>query len=216
MDNNREQCCKEAAISKLGARWVAREFDESLVAMHLSLRKHRGRLLRDIRVVGEDEFRDRVRCKWERRTNIQSTKKSIIFTVFSINFIQIFTSDNDRTGTLTQSSQHFPKSVSKTRAGEIPSHCVLNCNCRRFNWQNISVKNAMNAVNRGRDGFFELGIEPRTLSRSWYHWRHVFSIASKKVSFCSFEMMEIHKREIGSENLGNWKCETCVHVQCNE
>lgn len=36
------------------------------------------------------------------------------------------TSDNDRAGGLTQSSQHFPKSVSKTIAGEIPSHCVLN------------------------------------------------------------------------------------------
>jgi hypothetical protein len=38
------------------------------------------------------------------------------------------TSDNDRTGGLTQSSQHLHSKVNRTNGGEIPSHCVLNCN----------------------------------------------------------------------------------------
>lgn len=125
------------------------------------------------------------------------------------------TSDNDRAG-LTQSSQHFPRRVNKTSAGEIPSHCVLNCSCRLFSWQNISVRNAMKAVKRGRDGFLEMCMALRTLSRSvrssWYHWRQVFSRASKKVSFCSFEIIEMHNREIGSEYLreGNRKRECAL------
>jgi hypothetical protein len=42
----------------------------------------------------------------------------------------------------------------------------------------------------------------------------VFSIASKNVSFCSFEMIWMHKREIGSEYL--WKGRRVrVHVQSN-
>ena len=111
------------------------------------------------------------------------------------------TSDSDRTGGLTQSSQHFDSSVSRTSAGLIPSHCVRNCSWRRFSWQNISVRKAMNAVKRGRDGFFEFAMTPKTLSRSWYHWRQVFKRASKNVSFCSFEMIEMQSREIGSEYL---------------
>lgn len=109
----------------------------------------------------------------------------------------MLTSDNDRTGGLTQSSQLFASNVRRIKAGEMPSHCVLNCNWRRFNWQNISVRKAMKAVKRGLDGFFTLALEPKTLSLSWYHWRQVLSNASKKVSFCSFAMIEMHRREIG-------------------
>lgn len=93
--------------------------------------------------------------------------------------IFVHTSDNDRTGGLTQSSQHFDKTVSKTIGGETPSHLVRSCSWRRFNWQNISVRNAMNAVNLGRAVFLTFCAGPRTLSRSWYHWRHVFNSASK-------------------------------------
>uniref|UniRef100_A0A1B0A4U4 Uncharacterized protein n=1 Tax=Glossina pallidipes TaxID=7398 RepID=A0A1B0A4U4_GLOPL len=57
-----------------------------------------------------------------------------------------FTSDKDLTGGFTQSSQHLESKVSSTRGGGAPSHCVRNCNCRRFNWQNISVRNAINAM----------------------------------------------------------------------
>jgi hypothetical protein len=39
---------------------------------------------------------------------------------------------------------------------------VRSCSCRRLSWQNISVRNAMNAVKRGRDGTLELGAGPRT------------------------------------------------------
>lgn len=59
------------------------------------------------------------------------------------------TSDNDRTGFFTQSSQHFARSVNKTSGGGTPSHLVRSCSWRRFNWQNISVRKAMKAVNRG-------------------------------------------------------------------
>lgn len=58
---------------------------------------------------------------------------------------------------------------------------------------------------------------PRTLSRSWNHWRHVLSRASKNVSFCSLEMMEMHNREIGSEYLSAKKeIESENHVRSSE
>lgn len=85
--------------------------------------------------------------------------------------------------------------------GGTPSHFVRNCSWRRFSWQNISVRNAMNAVNRGRDVFLIFCGEPNTLSRSWYHCLHVLSNASRNVSFCSFAMIAMQKREAGSENL---------------
>lgn len=119
-----------------------------------------------------------------------------ILTEIYLNF-RCLTSDNDRTGGLTQSSQHLASNVRRTSAGDIPSHWVLSCNWRRFNWQNISVRNAMKAVNRGREGFFMLALEPRTFSRSWYHWRQVLRSASRKVSFCSFAMIEMQSRDIG-------------------
>lgn len=108
------------------------------------------------------------------------------------------TSDSDRTGGLTQSSQHFDKTVSKTIGGERPSHLVRNCSWRRFNWQNISVRNAMNAVNRGRAKFLIFCGGPSTRSRSWYHCRHVFSSASRYVSLCSLAMIDMQKRDVGS------------------
>ncbi|KAI9586190.1 hypothetical protein GQX74_002037 [Glossina fuscipes] len=61
-------------------------------------------------------------------------------------FKERFTSDKDLTGGFTQSSQHLESKVSSTRGGGAPSHWVRNCNCRRFNWQNISVRNAINAM----------------------------------------------------------------------
>lgn len=109
------------------------------------------------------------------------------------------TSASDLTGGFTQSSQHFAKRVNKINGGLTPSHWVRNCNWRRFSWQNISVRNETNEVNLGRAGFFEFGAAPRTLSRSWYHCRHVLSKASRKVSFFSLDMIEMQRREIGSE-----------------
>lgn len=121
-------------------------------------------------------------------------------------------SESDRTGGLTQSSQHLPRTVSSTMGGGTPSHSVRSCNWRRFSWQNISVKKAINAVNRGRDGFLMFIGGPRTLSRSWYHWRHVFSRASRKVSFCSLAIIEMHNREIGRAYLrpSTARCINCI------
>uniref|UniRef100_A0A1B0BLS3 Uncharacterized protein n=1 Tax=Glossina palpalis gambiensis TaxID=67801 RepID=A0A1B0BLS3_9MUSC len=73
---------------------------------------------------------------------------------FKERMILRFTSDKDLTGGFTQSSQHLESKVSSTRGGGAPSHWVRNCNCRRFNWQNISVRNAINAVKRAREGDF--------------------------------------------------------------
>lgn len=75
-DSSRERCCKATAISKLEARSAAREFGELPAEMHLSSRKHHEHSPRDIRVVGEVESRDRVRCTWERRTNIRSKNEN--------------------------------------------------------------------------------------------------------------------------------------------
>uniref|UniRef100_A0A182IQQ8 Uncharacterized protein n=1 Tax=Anopheles atroparvus TaxID=41427 RepID=A0A182IQQ8_ANOAO len=111
----------------------------------------------------------------------------------------LLTSESDRTGGRTQSSQHLPSTVRSTSGGGTPSHSVRSCSWRRLSWQNISVRNAMNEVKRGRDGFFAFCIRPSTLSRSWYHWRQVFSSASRNVSFFSLAMIEMQRRDIGSE-----------------
>lgn len=63
----------------------------------------------------------------------------------------------------------------------------------------------MNAVKRGRAKFLIFCGEPKTLSRSWYHCRHVLSMASKNVSFCSFAMIAIQTRDAGNANL------KCIH-----
>lgn len=167
-------------------------------------KRHHERLSKVLQVAVEDEFQGHVRCRWGQRKGIRSTK----FYAIKIRLLSMkskFTSDNDRTGGFTQSSQHFESNVRSTKAGEIPSHCVLNCNWRRFSWQNISVRKAMKAVKRGLEGFFRLAVEPKTLSLSWYHWRQVLRSASKKVSFCSFEMIEMQRREIGRAYLKLWE-----------
>ncbi len=56
----------------------------------------------------------------------------------------------------------------------------------------------MNAVNRGLELFLLFCVDPRTLSLSWYHWRHVFRSDSKNVSFRSLAMIDIQKRDVGN------------------
>lgn len=64
------------------------------------------------------------------------------------------TSDSERTGGRTQSSQHLDSRLSNTSGGGVPSLWVRSCSWRRLSWQNISVRNAMKAVKRTRDGDF--------------------------------------------------------------
>lgn len=198
-DSNKAQYCTAVATSTLATQSTAEEFDESPVEMHSSWERRREHLLGDFRAAAANLPQCRVRCKSARKTDIRSERYGRLRGK-SINFdLNLLTSDNDRTGGFTQSSQHFANNVNNTIGGETPSHWVLNCNWRRFSWQNISVKNDMKEVNRGRAGFFELGAHPKTLSRSWNHCLHVFSRASRKVSFFSFDMIEMQRRDIGRE-----------------
>lgn len=59
----------------------------------------------------------------------------------------------------------------------------------------------MKAVNLGLAEFFIFCGDPRTRSRSWYHCRHVFNRASRYVSFCSFAIIAMQKRDAGRAKL---------------
>lgn len=107
----------------------------------------------------------RDRCRSARRRGIRSVKKRKEIVKESQRFWSKQsdpTSDRDRTGGLTQSSQHLPSTVSSTIGGGTPSHSVRSCSWRRFSWQNISVRKAMNAVKRGRAGFLMFMSGPKT------------------------------------------------------
>lgn len=56
----------------------------------------------------------------------KNQKKYDGFKIFNGKRVLFHTSDNERTGGLTQSSQHFVKSVKSTNGGGTPSHCVRN------------------------------------------------------------------------------------------
>lgn len=103
-------------------------------------------LTKELQVAAVDDFLGLVRCKSGRKINIQSMGK-IVTIMLPDNVKRRLTSDKDRTGDFTQSSQHFDKSVNKTRGGgtlktsysyqsdqfkiyqsNYPSHLVRSCN----------------------------------------------------------------------------------------
>lgn len=207
-DNSRVRCCQVVAIVMPAIQSIATMCVEWPAQRHLHSRRHLLRMIRDFPVAVANAIPSHVQCMSTRKKDIQSAKATDESTNLKLmnegereRERKDFTSDNDRTGGRTQSSQHFDKSVSKTIGGDTPSHFVRSCNWRRFNWQYISVRNAMNAVNRGRDEFFIFCGGPNTLSRSWYHWRQMFSMASKYVSFFSFAMIEMQNRDVGKAYL---------------
>lgn len=114
-------------------------FDELLALMHLNLKMHRVPSITAVRVVGADAFQYHDRHKSIRRKGIRSVQCKTInnsfqtFCTWIPERINVNTSDNDRTGDLTQSSQHFESTVRRTIGGDTPSHLVLSCNWRRFN-----------------------------------------------------------------------------------
>lgn len=203
MDSSRAPYCQAIANGMPAIQSIAAMCDEWPVPMRSHSRRHLLPTTRDFPVAVANAIPNLVQCTSIRRIDIRSAGKRNVKWNEMLGAIECvwFTSDNDRTGGFTQSSQHLASSVSSTIGGDTPSHFVRSCNWRRFNWQNISVRNAMKAVNRGRDEFFIFCGGPNTLSRSWYHWRHVFSIASKYVSFCSFAMIEMQKRDVGKAYL---------------
>lgn len=153
MDNNKAQCFRAIANVMLEVQSAVIMSDELLALMRLNLEMHRVPSITGARVVGEDAFQYHDRHRSIRKKGIRSVcereKKQFHSHILYLDFnwINVNTSDNDRTGGLTQSSQHFERTVRRTMGGGTPSHFVLSCNWRRFNWQNISVRKAMNAAN---------------------------------------------------------------------
>lgn len=147
MDNNIVQSDQPTATEMLEVQSVATMFCELLEWKHLKMHLE---LLIIMRQDGEeDEFQCRAQHTLVHRKDTLSiiilywkwndfSKNSlkiiiILFGLIKSKSIKNFTSDNDRTGGVTQSSQHFDKTVSKTIGGGTPSHLVRNCNWRRFN-----------------------------------------------------------------------------------
>lgn len=99
--------------------------------MHLNSKMHLLQMIKELQAAAVNDFLGLVRCMLGRKIDIQSKCKIFIKSYRSL-IVSRLTSDKDRTGGFTQSSQHFDKSVSNTNGGGTPSHLVRSCNWRRF------------------------------------------------------------------------------------
>lgn len=202
MDSNTTLYFRAIAIEMPAIRSIEVMFYEWPVLMRLNSKTHLLQMTIELQAAAVNGFLGLVQCKSGQKIDIRSRNKIHLHNYMHPNNLgNSLTSDNDRTTGFTQSSQHFDKSVNKTSGGGTPSHFVRSCSWRRFNWQNISVRNAMKAVNRGLEFVLLFCVDPRTLSLSWYHWRQVLSRASKNVSFRSLAMIDMQNRDVGRAKL---------------
>lgn len=129
MDNSKAPCCLVIASGMPEAQSIARVSGEWPEQNRWHSRRHRVSSTAIAPTVVAIASPDLGQYRSRHRTSTRSETKDEYkrcLSRSSTDCLRLLTSDRDRTGGLTQSSQHLDKRVNRTSGGGAPSHWVRN------------------------------------------------------------------------------------------